>query len=290
MLLHGALAVTALQRLRADEPIDVALSVAVLAYMIQQQFLFPLAELDPVLWVFAGLLVARRPHRRSYPAPLFRTVSGSRRAVMFGAGFLAAMSAIAGLSDVAADHAVAELVDTSGVEALRTADIARSRRPDSVRYDFIAARAALRSDTPDSFTQALERLDAGLRISPTDPAFLQERAAVLLEIARRSDERSDLDNALDAFDLLEEEDPNHPDSELGHGITLALAGDLDAARLEFEHAAALSPQSVDALLNLAILEFEADNTSDGAAVLDRVDVISPTNADAAALRREFLRE
>ena len=33
----------------------------VLAYVVQQQFLFPLAELDPIFWVLVGMLVARTP-------------------------------------------------------------------------------------------------------------------------------------------------------------------------------------------------------------------------------------
>ena len=32
-----------------------------IAYIVQQQLLFPLAELDPVLWVLVGMLAARTP-------------------------------------------------------------------------------------------------------------------------------------------------------------------------------------------------------------------------------------
>ena len=34
-----------------------------LAYVVQQQFLFPLAELDPIFWILVGMLVVRTPDR-----------------------------------------------------------------------------------------------------------------------------------------------------------------------------------------------------------------------------------
>lgn len=292
VLLQVGLGVTALQRMRADDPIDVGLAAAVGAYLVQQFFLFPLAELDPVLWIFAGLLVARRPHGPSHPPPLFSSVSSAKRAAMLAAGLVAAVSGIAGLSDVAADRAIDDVADAgeTDVQALAAADTARDRRPDSIRYDFIAARVAARTGTLDGFRNALERLDHGLSTSPRDPALLEERGIILLEIARRDPDRSSLDEALTALEALDEADPRNPATELTHGIALALAGRPDEAIAELEHAARLSPGAVEPVLNLALVHFEGGDTEAGRAALDEVDRIAPGNATAQSLRREFLSE
>ncbi|MFT7473580.1 MAG: O-antigen ligase/Flp pilus assembly protein TadD [Verrucomicrobiales bacterium] len=289
LLLQIGLVITALQRIRANTPLDVALGAASIAYVIQQLFLFPLAELDPVLWIVAGLLIARRPHRLSTRAPLFRQVSGGRRAAMFGAGFLSAVAAIAGLSDVAADHAVLDVVEADdGATALRAADRARDRRPDSIRYDFIAARAASAGGTADDFRTSLDRLQHGLALSPKDPAFLTEQANVLLEIARRSTDERDLDVAMDALEERDALDPNNPSTQQSFGTALALDGQTNAAIAQLEHAAALDPTSIESLLNLALVQLEDGRLDDGATTLERVDDLAPTNANAQQLRRDFL--
>jgi O-antigen ligase/Flp pilus assembly protein TadD len=289
LLLQIGLVITALQRIRADTPLDVALGTASIAYVIQQLFLFPLAELDPVLWIVAGLLIARRPHRLTARTPLFRQVSGGRRAAMLGAGFLAAVAAIAGLSDVAADHAVLHVLEADDdARPLRAADSARDRRPDSIRYDFIAARAASAGGTIDDFRTSLDRLEHGLALSPKDPAFLTEQANVLLEIARQSTDERDLDVALDALEERDLLDPNNPSTQESFGIALALDGQTSAAIAQLEHAAALDPTSIGPLLNLAVLQLEDGRLDDGATTLDRVDDLAPTNANVQELRREFL--
>ncbi len=64
-LLYLALFVLALRHawlaLARRDPLDIALGAAVIGYIVQQQFLFPLAELEPIFWVLVGVLVARTP-------------------------------------------------------------------------------------------------------------------------------------------------------------------------------------------------------------------------------------
>ena len=205
-LLIAGLGVTALQRIRTDDPLDVALSAAVLGYLVQQFARFPLAELDPVLWVFAGVLVARRPHRQSYPPPLFRQVSGSTQMVMLAAGLVAAISAVAGLSDVAADHAVASATEALASNdpelALELADTARSRRPDSIRYDLFAARVAqiygMTLALDGQIDEAISQLTRATQLAPTMVEPLLNLATVQLEDGRLDEGRT----SLDAVDVL----------------------------------------------------------------------------------------
>jgi tetratricopeptide (TPR) repeat protein len=293
VLLQAGLLVTSLQRMRSREPIDVGLSAALIGYLTQQFFLFPLSELDPVLWIFAGLLIARRPQRVEYRPPLFASISGARQGIMLGAGFLAAVGAVAGLSDVAADHAIEDAVaaldgaEPDAPKALKLADEARSRRPDSIRYDFIAARAASLPGALEGFKVSLERLEAGLKTSPTDPMFLEEQALVLLEIARRTSDPADLSLALDVLGLLDASDPNNPRTELAHGFALALDGRTTSGLAELKHAAALDADLGEALLKVAIIHFENGDLESGTAALERMEDLDPSNARAISLRREF---
>ena len=292
VLLYGGLAVTAFQRLRADAWIDVGLAAAVLAGVLQQMVLFPLAELDPVLWVLAGLVVARRPGETGQP-PLFRSVSGSTRAVMFGFGLLAILAAVGGLSDVVADRALQRAVERDdGTRALTDADVARDRRPDSIRYDFVASRLATRAGAgvDNAIEEALERLDNGLDVSPRDPALRLERALLLLGAARQVGTSNALDDARDELEDLTADEPRHPQLLLNLGIARALTSDGPGAIEAFTRAAQLDPDNPEPLINLVVVHLEAGDLQEGEAVLDEVDAVAPSNVQAENLRREFLSE
>lgn len=291
LLLYGGLGVTAVRRLKAEDVIDVALAAAVLGSLLQQLVLFPLAEVDPALWIFAGLLVARRPSSGLYRPPLFRYVSQGRRVAMLGAGFLAAMSAVAGLSDVAADHTTANAVTSDDpAVALVAAEQARSRRPDSIRYDFIASRIASQAGTLEGFASALQSLDDGLSISPKDPALRIERASVLLEIARRTGAADDLATALANLEELADAEPRHPQVLMHLGIARALNGQPSEAANALVRSAELNPTNVEPLINLAVVYFESGDLDQGEEILARIDQLAPSNTQAETLRREFLSE
>jgi hypothetical protein len=55
--LTGGVVVVAVRRMRSGVP-AAALAVAVIAYLVQQLLLFPIAELDPILGLAAGIRVA----------------------------------------------------------------------------------------------------------------------------------------------------------------------------------------------------------------------------------------
>ena len=112
----------------------------------------------------------------------------------------------------------------------------------------------------------------------------------LLEIARRTSDDADLSLALDALGELDRSDPNNPRTELAHGIALALDGRTTSGVAELEHAASLEPDSIEALLNLAIIHFENGDLDSGREALERVEDLAPANARATSLRQEFLSE
>ena len=111
---------------------DVGLAVGLLAYATQQLVLFPLAELDPVAWLLAGLLVARM-----VPVESTRSLHLPRVAAWVVGG-LAVVAAAAGVLDVLADQSARDALRAISANKVGTAADAgvhaASLRPDTVRY------------------------------------------------------------------------------------------------------------------------------------------------------------
>src|SRR5690606_3238897 len=91
--------------LRRAGPAAAGAAAGVVAYATQALFLFPVAELDPIAWLLAGVAVAGvvRPAEEvtwAVPAP-----------VVAAAGGLAAASLAVGALDVTADRAALRVLD-----------------------------------------------------------------------------------------------------------------------------------------------------------------------------------
>lgn len=270
----------------SDDPTAVGLGVGVIGSVVQQQFLFPLSEVEPLLWLAIGLLPALAPDR-SKPSAELRNAprSGSRLGVLqpvaAGAAIgLAVVVTIAAALDVAANIRLGQATETETAvdpvdaepvdEPLSTpgsinaaalaeaAEAAATLRPDSIRYLFVAARAARQiGDLP----LALEHIETGLDRSPADPALRGEQARLLLEIARAmppgSDQATAIGVARAALESVVEDAPLHPEHLQRLGVARALNGDLDAAIVVMEEAVRLAPdrpepqQNLDELRRLA---------------------------------------
>jgi hypothetical protein len=202
-LLVGALGY-AWRALSRRNPLDIALGAAVIAYIVQQQFLFPLAELDPILWLLVGLMVAR--------------TLGSARLVTLRARWLVAPIAIAtvlavvyGGREVVADRALKRAADASDTRAaLREADQATRLRPDSIRTWYVAARIAQRGDALTDVDAALDRVERGLDRSARDPALRDLYGELLVERAARSGLAGDIETARRELDRLVAGAPHDP--------------------------------------------------------------------------------
>lgn len=274
-----------LRLLRGDTALDIGIAIAALAYFFQQLFLFPLAELDPLFWVVAGLAVARA-NRSTDPNPWALTIPKiAFDAGAVAAGALALVALVAGGLDVMADRQVAKAVlEPSYTKALDLADSARNLRPDSIRYDFIASRIAQR-ELPDGFERALVRLDDGLTISPTDPALLVEQASLQLELARflTTDESDDrLAAALESLEHLDIVDPNNPRTQGEYGIALALAGSEAESIARLERAVALLPEKTEPLINLAEVQDRAGQRAEACDSLRAAAALSPADTTVSA--------
>ncbi len=201
-----ALAVRAAWRSRRGEPWLAGCAAGVVGYLAQQLFLFPLLELDPLLWMLVGLLAGS-----TASAPGSQT---ARRVTAAALALAAVLALGAGLLDVASDHALRRATELDGPfdhdAAVAAAARATRLRPDSVRAWFVAARVAHQGGTIHAVDAALEAVEAGLAWSPRDPALREERARLLLDRAVRSGVPEDTAAAVAALEELTAADPHHP--------------------------------------------------------------------------------
>ena len=245
MVLVGLGAVAAL---RSGDPLRMGLAAGVVAYAVQQQFLFPLSEVDPMFWVAVGLLA---PDRTA--ALLAATAESVLRGLVVG---LAVVATVAGALNLVANARLDGAIENDQVDSVI------AWRPDSIRYHFVGARVAANAGDLD---RALGHLDDGLDLSPQDPAFAHERARVLLEMARALPDGPDrtqaLDRALEALEQVAADQPLNPGVLQLLGTAQALDGQLDRAITTLELAVDLAPDDEAAALNLQEAQRLRDGTS-----------------------------
>ena len=239
--LYVAMAVFIFRRVllarRHADPWLVAVAAGVAGYLAQQQFLFPIAEVDGIYWAACGLLVSQTGSRALQIRP----------AVKYVALALAAGVATFGVTDVAADHRAQSAIDLDDPsEQLRTYDEASRLRPDSIRYRFLAANAAASVD----LDTAVARIDNALQISPKDPILALRRAQLLLD---HGDQYGDYGPALDALRDLSVADPRHPTVLLALGTAEILSGNEAEAEAAWLGAELLAPGAPEPPRNLATL-------------------------------------
>ncbi|MEO6125217.1 MAG: O-antigen ligase family protein [Ilumatobacteraceae bacterium] len=242
------------------------LAIGVTAYAIQQLFLFPLAEIDPVWWMFAGMLVAGEPKpapaRSAASAGLADTADQSRSRIRTLVAPIAmavsVIALVAGTLDVAADRlagdALAMSVSGSGDRAVEAAERAVDERPDNVTYRLVAATVHLQRGTLADIDAAVGQARAALDWSPHDPNALDQLG---LALSRRAVVTGLDTDAVDAFRLwtdLVRSDPHRVRWQVQLGRAAVLAGDVDAARMAWSAALALDPTSVEIATLLAELD------------------------------------
>ena len=223
---------------------DRGLAIGAAAYAVQSLFLFPLAELDPLVWLTVGSLTAGSTAViRTVRLRILRVLTAGAATIAIAAGTL----------DIAADRAardvaVALAAGRSPAEPARPASL----RPDVLRYHLLAVRSLDASTRPGSHASALRHLEAARRLSPDDPVAAAEEARVLLDRARATTSRADAAVARDALRAIARRDPLNAQNHLRLGVAHTLAGDRESATRAWLLARDLAPRSDAALTNLAI--------------------------------------
>lgn len=262
LALLAVMGLAAVTVIRTAEPVSTGLAVGVVAYAVQQLFLFPLSELDPLFWLAAGLVCSAVPPPGS---------AGSRaalgRSLLGGlAAGLAAVAALAGTLDLVANSRIAAAVAApAGSERASGAVATAIRlRPDSTRYRFIGSRLARQGG---NLGLASARVEEGLRRSSQDPALRGELARLELDLARATTAEpartEALDRAVATLEALVDDDPHHPLHLQRLGIALALSGEIERATEVMERAVVLAPGRPEPLQNLEeIRRLDEDDESE----------------------------
>jgi O-antigen ligase/Flp pilus assembly protein TadD len=238
--------------LRTAPPWVAGLAAGCIAYAVQSLFLFPIAEIEPVAWVFAGIVVATQlaaePGTRT-TRPLSLAVTA--RAAL---ALLAVIACTAGALDVVADRDAKRVLTAADQgRVVEDADRPARLRPDAVRYRLAAARADEARGSIAGLDLALAQLDDALDVSRRDPVARAEHARLALERARRTGNRDDVRRARDELERLRRDDPRNAQVLLRLGVARALTGDDAGAERAWLAAESLAPRSASASTDLAVL-------------------------------------
>ncbi|MCX6521271.1 MAG: O-antigen ligase family protein [Actinobacteria bacterium] len=249
LLLVGGSVLVALRAIRRGTPATIGVAVAVIAYAVQQLLLFPLAELDPVWWLFAGMLIASTPSDAEHEPRRWTRAAG------LAALALAPVALVAGVLDVAADRLSERSLAAHDLDdAIASAERAVDLRPDDLRYRSVAIELHRERGSLADIDLALEHADAALRWSPDDPIALDAFATLLLDRSAITGTAADVDAALDAWRSLVERDPVRTRWLVQLGRAASLADRIDEAHAALTAAAELRPDDASIATLLAELE------------------------------------
>lgn len=231
-----------------ETPLMAGVAVGVIAYFAQSLFLFPIAELEPIVWLLAGILSVRVWDGTARPQP--------HRNVAVVTGALAVVALAAGVLDVVSDRRAKHDLALIGNDTIAPANAA-SFRPDQVRYRLVDLRVHESNGSTLGLQRALVDVNHALRTSPRDPVAQREKGRILLELARRGGSVGRARGYL--ADLLKE-DPRNAETLLRLGIAHDLAGDQAGAIAAWRRAEYLAPKSASASSNLAVAYAKAGRT------------------------------
>lgn len=272
----GAALAAAWQALRRRSPLVAGAALGVIAYFVQSLFLFPIAELEPVVWLLAGTLSVHRS-----PRIAGRTVHRTRLAGVVAV--VAVLALVAGALDVVSDRrAKRELGAIASGEFVHAT--AAKLRPDQVRY-WLADASVHESDGTDrGLRRALDDIEHALDVSPHDPVVQREKGRLLLAQARRGTSPSVARGYLGA---LSRRDPHDAETLLRLGIAHDLAGDAAGAIAAWRRAEYLAPRSAAASTNLAVAYARAGRRTAARKAAERALQRDPQNETAFQLLEEL---
>ncbi len=255
-------------------------AVGLVAYVAQQQFLFPLTEIDPIAWLVAGVVVAGEPSprltRQLPPSAALVPVAFALVALWFGGKEL--------LADRHTQQTLEALTARTPDQALAEAVKAVELRPDMLRVRIALMRSITVSGTPDALRAGVQVLDEALDWSPRDPVIRRERAGLLTSVALATSSTNDQAAARSAWQAVAAGDPNNAAVLLELGFAEAISGSLAEAEATWVRAADLAPRSPAALLNLVKLYIDDGRRDLAVAALDEAERRSPRNPAVAQAR------
>lgn len=268
--------------LTRESPAMAGLALGLVAYGSQQLLLFPLAEIDPLAWLLAGMLVGAMMNSGESAATIEPFTDATRRMLFPAAAVVTVLIASAGFADVVADHAVAQSIEaaTDGDQsrAIHLANRATTLRPDQFTYHLW--NAVLQGQFGD-FELALSSIDRSLDRSPRDPVLLQRRASLLGDRADASSSPEHQTQALDAWHSLVDTDPTNADWWFNYGLELSHTKPEQAIEA-WTNAARLAPHRANALVNIGIAHLRAARLDEATVALTEAARREPNSPQVQA--------
>jgi O-antigen ligase len=193
--------------LRTGAPWLVGLAAALLAHVVTQLLFFPIVELEPVVWLVAGVVLVAADRGRA--APAIRSSVGRLRAAAVAA--VAVLALVEGVTGIVADHRADDAAEAlergDGRAAASAAASAVDLRPDQLRLHLLAAQAYVTAQR--GVVAGLAEVDDALALSPGDPIARRMKAQLLVDRAAATTVPAHLDAAAEYLDALLEDDPNN---------------------------------------------------------------------------------
>jgi hypothetical protein len=222
--------------LRAGRGWVVGVAAGLVAHMAGQLLLFPIVELEPMVWLLAGVVV-------SVSQGWHQSIELRPRLIPAVVGAAAMVALVLGVTEVVADRRAGEAADALArgdhSAAADAAGRAVDLRPDTVRLHVLAARTAVADD--QGTLAGIRELDAALDVSPGDPIVLRERLRLLVARAAATLVPAHLTAAQDELDRLLAADPSNAAYWQQAEALAELAGDDEAAADAHRRWKALTP-------------------------------------------------
>jgi O-antigen ligase/regulator of sirC expression with transglutaminase-like and TPR domain len=265
---------------RRNETWVLAVTAAIVGYLVQLQFGFPLADVDVLFWLLAGLVVAGA----STPRP---ETTGRRVAT---AALVAV--AIAGLvwsgREVVADRHLRTAVSAERRNQLPTAygDYRAAARTASERVVFRQAlvrfldRVGSSGQAKGALSEALTNANMAQRLAPQDPQQSLDRADVLLSMAEEDRQPDSMARAERAYRAVLRNYKASARAEQSLGVVLADEGNLAGAEQAWRRAAYLAPKAAGPLVDLGLLHMQQGRQSEARTELQQALRLEPGNKQA----------
>ncbi len=239
--------------IRAGGASERGLAAAVIAYAVGQQFLFPIAEIDPLFWLLAGVVSARaRTRRDATPAGLSPSIAVPGAVGRVATAMLVSLTivgAVLGVRSVAADRHAADASHAADRnDAVESSMQAEDLAPLDARHALHTAQLSSGLATLNGVDVAIDAVERAEGISPNDPTVRFELARLRSVRASVTGDAGDRERAEQTWSELLRDAPSCARCHLGAALAAGERGDLEQAQLGLERAADLgNAEAIDRL-------------------------------------------
>ena len=288
-------------RLSSVALVPTAVAAGLIAYLVALMFAFGDPIIDPIAWLFAGLLLTALDNPAAKAEDPEPTSGSSLRQTASATVLvlLALVGAAWGAGEIFGEYRLTEALDQRATNhtanALESLQRGATLAPARFDLDQVSARLITESlnrgelvPIPGSHTRltgdevvmrtemityGLDRLERATAIAGPDPDVVSDKAELLTAAGRNAD-------ALETYEHLLKLYPNSFRAYLGRGLAAANTGDSMLAERSWRRSAALGPRDPRAWTNLGVLYTQQGDNESAVDAFKRALGIDPDDAAA----------